>query len=120
MRRAEIGRVNIQAAIERRRQGELRLSPEMEKAIEEAAAAKKVIERLTQKQDAAVREMLGMSRHDVFIAVWREPLPKAAKRIGVATKMLKRICDLYEIPYPRHKSYWSMRPESRPVRVSPL
>jgi hypothetical protein len=32
---------------------------------------------------------------------------------------LKQICNLYEIPLPP-KSYWSLKPENRGLRISPL
>jgi hypothetical protein len=72
---------------------------------------------LTELHDAAIQELLGLSRGELFSHVWKHPIDRVAAALGVSGEWLREICATHVVPIPP-RGYWATKPERRAVRIA--
>lgn len=92
------------------------VSPEIAKAMEQAAEARKKIAETDRLVSNAVLELVGVPGAALCVMLWQAPMARVAPRLGVEVRALKRICTLYQVPTPP-QGYWSTRPDRRSIRM---
>lgn len=58
-------------------------------------------------------------RDDLYAQVWREAMTTVAKRFGVSSNYLARVCDSLNVPHPP-RGYWARRAAGEKIRIPPL
>ena len=51
---------------------------------------------------------MNVTRDQVYMMVWGEPVTKVAKRLGLSDRGLAKLCARYDIPVPP-RGYWARR-----------
>jgi len=60
-----------------------------------------------------------LQREDLYDQVWREPMTKVAKRYGVSSSYLARVCDRLGVPRPQ-RGHWAKLAAGKNVRIPSL
>jgi len=61
-----------------------------------------------------MRDLVVMSRRELYELVWREPATKVAERFGITGTGLRKICDRHDIPVPP-RGHWAKVATSKKV-----
>jgi len=64
----------------------------------------------------AKHERREVSREQLYASVWAEPMSAAAKKYGVSSSFLSRVCERMEVPHPV-RGYWALKAVGRAAPV---
>jgi hypothetical protein len=63
--------------------------------------------------------LVTVSRDDLYVQVWTQPMTRVAADYGVTGTALKKTCDRHHVPTPK-RGYWAKLQHRKPVRQTPL
>lgn len=60
-----------------------------------------------------------ISRDDLYVHIWSEPVTKVARRLDVSSSYLGRVCDGLNVPHPP-RGYWARKAAGEKIAIPPL